>query len=271
MIKKKVLGKISILMAVYNASKTVDIAIESILKQTYENWQFIICDDCSTDNTLEIITSYSKKYPEKFIIIHNDKNIRLAASLNHCLKYADGEFCARMDGDDYVSERRFEKQVRYLKEHSDIQLVGTLMQSFSDDGKLGRIIKYKEFPDKYELRFGPCFSHASILTYTYVYEKLNGYTISQRTKRTQDYDLWFRFFAAGFKGATYQEPLYFVRENEKAYLRRNASLYLWAIVTRWKGFRLLKYPLKYYWRILLPLPALFINEFRKIRIKIKQK
>ena len=264
-------GQISVIMAVYNCGELVRTSIDSILAQTYTNWKMIICNDCSTDNTVEIINEYAQKYPDKFLIIHNQKNSRLAASLNHCLKYADGEFCARMDGDDYVSPYRFEKQINFLKEYKNIHLVGTLMQTFDDDGKLGRVIPYKQFPDKFSLRFGPCFAHASIMTYTNVYKEVGGYTVSKRTMRSQDYDLWFRFFAKGFSGATIQEPLYFFREDANAFMRRKPRLYLWAVVTRWKGFRLLHYPIHYYWRVLSPLYALVRNEFRKLRAKSRKR
>lgn len=261
-------GQISIIMAVYNCGELVRQSIDSILAQTYTNWKFIICNDCSTDNTVEIIEEYAEKYPDKFLIIHNQKNSRLAASLNHCLQYADGEFCARMDGDDYIAPDRFEKQVKFLREHPQIQLVGTLMQMFDAEGKRGRVIPYEQFPDKYSLRFGPCFCHASIMTHTKVYKEIGGYTVSKRTMRSQDYDLWFRFFAKGFNGANIQEPLYFFREDENAFLRRKPRLYLWAIVTRWKGFRMLNYPIKYYWRVLLPLVGLVGNEFRKLKFRL---
>lgn len=264
-------GQISVIMSVYNCGELVRTSIDSILAQTYTNWKMIICNDCSTDNTVDIIKEYADKYPGKFVIIHNEKNSRLAASLNHCLKYADGEFCARMDGDDYVAPDRFEKQIVYLREHPEIHLVGTLMQTFDDQGNLGRIIHYDKMPDKYSLRFGPCFAHASIMTYTDVYNKIGGYTVSARTMRSQDYDLWFRFFAKEFRGANIQEPLYFFREDTNAFLRRKPRLYLWAVVTRYKGFRALHYPLHYYCHILSPLFALVRNEFRKLRAKSRTK
>lgn len=260
-------GQISVIMSVFNCGELVRTSIESIIAQTYTNWKFIICNDCSTDNTVEIINEYAEKYPDKFLIIHNEKNLRLAASLNNCLKYAKGEYIARMDGDDYVSPDRFEKQINFLKAHKDIQLVGTLMQTFNDDGGLGRVIGYKEFPNKFDLRFGPCFAHASIMTYNYVYREIGGYTVSKRTVRSQDYDLWFKFYAKGFKGASLQEPLYFFREDENAFLRRKPQLYLWAVVTRWKGFRKLHYPIKFYPRILSPFFAMLRNEWRKIKAR----
>lgn len=261
-------GQISILMSVFNAENTIRQSIDSVLAQTYDQWKFIICDDCSTDHTLQILNEYKKKYPEKFLIIRNKQNMRLAASLNHCLKYADGEYCARMDADDYISPVRFEKQIEYLNTHSDVVLVGTLMQAFNEKNELGRIIYYKEKPTKYDLRKGPVFCHASILTYTRVYKEIGGYTVSSRTKRSQDYDLWFKFYEHGFKGETIQEPLYFVREDENAFMRRTRKQYLWAIVTRWIGFRRLHYPLRYYVYVLTPIASLIKNEIRKFQAKL---
>ena len=260
-------GKITVLMSLFNCEDTLQTAIDSLLSQTYKNWQAIVCDDCSTDGTLELIKKNEAKHPNKFLIIRNETNLRLAASLNRCLQYADGEYCARMDGDDYIDPQRFEKQIHFLQTHPTIQLVGTEMQVFTEQNKLGRVIEYEEFPNKYSLRKGPCFAHATIMMYTGVYKALNGYTVSKRTKRSQDYDLWFRFFAAGFQGATIQEPLYFVREDRNAFLRRKPSLYLWAIITRWKGFRLLHYPIYYYFYVLSPLVGLIGNELRKAKVR----
>lgn len=236
---------ISIIMAVYNCASTVEEAIDSIISQTYTNWEFIICDDCSTDNTLEIVREYEKKYPGKFKVIQNDVNSKLSFSLNHCLKYADGEFIARMDGDDISRPDRFEKQVKYLREHPDVDLVSTLVQRF-EGNKLADIIKKPEFPDKYTQRYQVAFNHATIMTYKYVYDKCGGYTVSKRTVRAQDYDLWFRFFYHGFKGVNMQEALYLMREDMNAIKRRTIKVRFHAYRTTIKGFRLLKYPIRWY-------------------------
>lgn len=262
-------GQISILMSVYNCENTLKQSIDSILAQTYTNWEFIICNDCSTDGTYNVLMEYKEKYPDKFIIISNETNLRLAASLNHCLEYANGEYCARMDGDDYVSPDRFEKQVAFLKNHTDVQVVGTFMQAFNNNG-LTKIVSYNESPTKFDLKIGPCFSHASIMMYTYVYKELGGYTVSKRTIRSQDYDLWFRFFAKGYCGANIAEPLYFVREDEKAFRRRKPKVYFNAVKTRWIGFRMLKYPVSYYPYILLPIASMLKNNLKIVKAKIKK-
>lgn len=236
---------ISVIMAVYNCAPTLKEAIDSILNQTYTNWEFIICDDCSTDNTLEIVKEYENKYPDKFKVIQNEKNSKLSYSLNHCLKYAQGEFIARMDGDDISVPERFEIQVQYLREHPDIDLCSTLVQRFEGD-KLADIVGKPEHPDRYTQRHQVAFNHATIMTYKYVYDKCGGYTVSKRTVRAQDYDLWFRFFHNGFNGVNLQQPLYLMREDMNAIKRRTFKVRFNAYRTTLKGFRLLKYPLHWY-------------------------
>ena len=263
-------GQISVIMAVYNTEKTLRQCIDSVLSQSYRNWKLIICNDCSTDKTADILEEYANRYPDKIVVIENNVNSKLSFSLNHCLEFAEGEYCARMDGDDYISPDRFEKQYNYLKSHSEIDLVGSLILEFEDKTKRTRLYNYKEFPDRYDLRKGPCFAHASIMTYTKVLKEL-GYTVSKRTQRSQDYDLWFRFFASGYKGANIQEVLYYVRNDECTYFRRKPSLYFWAVVTRLKGFKLLHYPIYYYGYAFLPIFAFFRNEIRKTGAKVHLK
>lgn len=234
-------GKISIIMGIYNCSKTLPEAIDSILAQTYENWELIMCDDCSTDDTYKIAEEYKNKYPEKMILVRNEKNSRLAFSLNHCLKYATGEYVARMDGDDISVPERFEKQVEFLKENPEIHLVGTSMQRFNEEGKHD-IVFPPEKIDKFIMRDRIPFNHATILTYKYVYDALEGYTVAERTKRAQDHDLWFRFFHKGFVGANMMEPLYLVREDENAIRRRTAKVRINAYKTTRMGYKLLGYP-----------------------------
>ena len=104
------MDKISILMGIYNCADTLSRAIDSIVNQTYTNWELILCDDGSVDSTYEIAKQYQNKYPDKIVLLKNEKNIQLAATLNHCLEYATGKYISRMDGDDESTPDRFEKQ-----------------------------------------------------------------------------------------------------------------------------------------------------------------
>lgn len=234
-------GSISVIMGIYNCADTLPQAIDSILAQTYSNWELILCDDCSTDDTYAVAKRYAEKYPQKIKLLKNSENSRLAYTLNHCLAAASGELIARMDGDDYCAPDRFEKQVRFLREHPEYDLVGTSMRRFSG-GELHDVVYKPEQVDKYSMRSIVPFNHATILTYRAVYDRLNGYTVSERTKRAQDYDLWFRFFHAGFRGCNLREPLYFVREDMNAIRRRTFRVRWNAYKTTRIGFRLLGFP-----------------------------
>ncbi len=229
-------------MAIFNCAHYLPEAIDSILTQTYTNWELILCDDASTDNTYQVAKQYADKYPDKIRLIQNEKNSKLPFSLNHCLQYATGEFVARMDGDDVCLPERFEKQVAYLRAHPEYQVVGTDMQHFNEHTGLADIVPSCTNPDYYTLRKHIPYHHATILTYKYVYDKVGGYTVSKRTTRAQDYDLWFRFYHEGFNGNNIHEPLYRMREDAGAVRRRTFKVRWNALKTTYIGYRLLGYP-----------------------------
>lgn len=242
--------KISVIMGIYNCSATLPEAIDSIISQTYENWQLIMCDDASTDDTYQVAKEYRNKYPDKIVLIRNEVNSKLAFTLNHCLKYADGDFIARMDGDDISHPERFEKQIKFLKNNPHIDLVGTAMQRFSSKG-FANIDYPIEHPDRFTLRKSIPFNHATIMCYRRVYDTLNGYTVAPRTVRCEDFDLWFRFYNKGFSGCNLMEPLYNVREDEGAIKRRTAKARLDALITTMFGFKLLNYPKRWLFRTII--------------------
>lgn len=123
-------GLVSVIMSNYNTPEEyLRASIESVLNQTYKNFEFIIIDDCSTDNSLEIINSYKDK---RVIVIKNDENSGITKSLNRGLSIAKGEFIARMDADDLCLPERFEKQVCYLQEHPDTIVCGTGVELIGD-------------------------------------------------------------------------------------------------------------------------------------------
>ncbi len=234
--------KVSVIMGIYNCSEYLPDAINSILNQTYKNFELILCDDKSTDNTYEVAKTFADMYPDKIILIQNEVNSKLSYTLNHCLKYASGEYVARMDADDLSTPDRLQKQVEFLESHLDIDLVGTSMKRFDDDGEIDVVLK-PEFPNKYDLKKGVPFNHATIMTYKRVYDAVSGYRVSKMTVRSQDYDLWFRFFAKGFKGVNLAEPLYLVREDAAAIRRRTFKVRWNVIKIRYHGYKLIGFPI----------------------------
>lgn len=233
--------KVSVIMGIYNCSKYLPFAIESIINQTFTDWELIMCDDASTDDTYQIAKYYEQLYPEKITIIKNDKNCKLSYTLNRCLNQARGIYIARMDADDLCDKKRFELQVNFLDSNPDISVVGTYMQRFNDNG-LADIVEIKERPNYYTLRYSLPFHHATIMMRKEAYDLLNGYTVSNRTVRGQDYDLWFRFFSLGLEGANIPIPLYYVREDMDAIKRRTFKVRFNTYRTTCYGFKLLKYP-----------------------------
>ena len=237
--------KVSIIMATYNCEDTLKKSIDSILAQTFTDWEFVICDDCSTDGTYAILQQYKHDYPEKFLILKNKKNSKLAFSLNHCLKYAKGEYIARMDGDDISVPERLEKQVAFLDAHPEYAVVSTAMTPFDENGtRPSRFLKPE--PTKDDLLNRSPFAHATIVMRREAYDAVGGYTVSKRTQRAQDYDMWFRFFAFGFRGYNLQEPLYLVLEDDNVIKRRTMRSRCYEVQTRLKGYKLLHYPIYKY-------------------------
>lgn len=214
--------RISVIMGVYNCAPTLAEALDSLLNQTYQDFKVIMCDDGSTDNTIEIAQSYVENYPNKFILIRNDHNMRLAATLNHCLQYVDTEYTARMDGDDISLPTRFEKEINFLDNHQEYALVSCPMIHFDEHGdfKIGTAI---ERPDKESFRKSTPFCHAPCMVRTAVYRQVGGYTVEPKTERMEDYYLWYKIYRCGFKGYNLQEPLYKMRDDRNAKARR-ASL-----------------------------------------------
>lgn len=213
-------GLISILMGIYNCEKTLPKAIDSIISQTYENWQLIMCDDGSKDNTYNVAKSYQEKYPDKIILIQNEINQGLNITLNNCLKQATGEYVARQDGDDWSLPERFEKQLAFLAEHPDCSFVSTSM--IVNNGKENIAIRHqsKEVPTKEGFMKSNQFHHATILMKREAMLAVNGYSEEERLLRVEDFNLWTKLYAAGYKGCNMMEGLYVVVEDENTYSRR---------------------------------------------------
>lgn len=181
--------KISVVMAVYNGEKYLRTAIDSILNQTYPDFEFIIIDDCSTDNTVNILKSYTDA---RIKVVRNEQNLRLPASLNKGLKIARGKYIARMDADDISVPDRFEKQVKYLDDHQDIAVIGGSFQVFNEIGENLYINKARcdEKLDKYYLLPSPIGHPTAMLRKSMTVDE--GFLYDEKYTSAQDYDLWLR-------------------------------------------------------------------------------
>ncbi|MDE5929125.1 MAG: glycosyltransferase [Muribaculaceae bacterium] len=213
--------RISVIMGIYNCAPTLGEALDSLLAQTCQDFKVIMCDDGSTDNTVEVAEKYASRYPEQFILIKNPRNMGLNYTLNHCLEYADTEFVARMDGDDLSLPTRFEKELDFLVNHPDIAIVSTPMIYFDEDGDFRRGGGGDRYPSKNDFVKGTPFCHAPCMVRREAYIAVDGYSVDKRLLRVEDYHLWFKMYAAGYRGYILSEPLYKMRDDRNAVSRRN--------------------------------------------------
>lgn len=183
--------KVSVIMSVYNGSRYLSQSLESILNQTFTDFEFIIVDDGSTDNTWEILTEYAAR-DSRIILIRNEKNIGLTKSLNKGLARAQGEYIARQDADDFSLPDRFEHQVRFLDTHSEVGVLGTAFYIIDEDGNVsGTVTPPQESALlHWLLLFCNPIPHPTVMARRKLICAVNGYNPEFVT--AQDYDLWAR-------------------------------------------------------------------------------
>lgn len=242
---------ISVLMGTYNCAETLEEAVECIINQTYENWELIMCDDCSKDNTLEVAQRIAER-DGRIHVIKNEINRTLAPSLNHCLQYANGKYIARMDGDDVCALDRFEKELNFLEAHPEFALVSCHMNLYDVDG-VYRVIHYTETPTKESFLRTSQFCHAGCMMRTDVLRELGGYNEAENRCRVEDYDLWVRMYAAGYEGYNLQEILYSMRDDRNAVKRRTFSNRLNESRVKVQACRLFNLSASQYRYVILPI------------------
>ena len=228
-------GKISVIMGVYNCADTVIEAIQAIEKQTYKNWEFIICDDGSKDCTYETVMDYIKD-DQRFILIRNEINCGLNRTLNNCLARAGGEFIARMDGDDLCDPKRFEKQVQALCDNPQYAVCGTPMRLFDQSGFWGTKT-VPEKPSAEQVVSGNPICHATTLIRHAALKDVGGYTEDERMLRVEDVNLWIKLYEKGYCAINLTEPLYFMRNDQNALNRRKYRYRINSTYVRLQGCR----------------------------------
>lgn len=227
-------------MGIYNCAPTLAEAVESICGQTYSDWELILCDDGSTDETLAIASELAKK-DSRIRVIRNSRNLGLAQTLDRCASVAKGEYFGRMDGDDVSLPSRLAKLVDALDANPSAAVVSSWMISFDEHGDWGEV-RTKPNPTKEDFVAGTPFCHAPCMMRREAFEKVGGYGDDPWIIRAEDYNLWFKFYAVGLRGINLQEPLYRVRDDQSAMTRRTLRARLNETVVRWRGFKSLGLP-----------------------------
>ncbi len=200
-----VLPKVSVVMAVYNGGEYLRLAIESVLKQTYTDFEFIIINDGSTDKSLEVLNEYALK--DQRLRIISRENRGLVASLNEGITEAKSPLIARMDADDICLPERLVEQVEFLYKYEDIACVGTAQIIIDDEGdELTTLnVPTDDCEIQEKLLQGHCpIEHPSVMFRANVIKALNGYR--KEFEAAEDYDLWLRLGEIG-KLANINKPL----------------------------------------------------------------
>ncbi|MBN1392854.1 MAG: glycosyltransferase [Sedimentisphaerales bacterium] len=205
--------EISVVMSVYNGERYLHGAVDSILNQSFKDFEFIIINDGSNDGSFEVILEYQAR--DRRIVLVNQNNIGLTSSLNRGIRLSRCEHIARQDADDVSLASRLEKQLGFLKGNPKVAVVGCFGEIFNNEGTVSPIGNLKlssRGVKKYLLRQNPMM-HGSVMMRKSCLEKAGFYRGFFR--HAQDYDLWLRL-SESFDLAVLPEPLYRYRVSADA-------------------------------------------------------
>lgn len=204
---------ISVIMSVYNGETYLKEAIESVINQTFKNWELIIINDCSTDSTGEILAEFSAK-DERVKVYPNEVNLKLPSSLNRAISLSSGKYIARMDADDICLPDRFEKQYKFMEENDDVALSScrfmTVKNGVYMSGGAGGRCDFRAI--KAMLFVANPILHPGVIARA---EILKNFNYDTTLTCTEDLELWTRLAASGMKMEILPECLLFYRLHDK--------------------------------------------------------
>ena len=176
--------KVSIIVPMYNAEKFIGKTIESVLSQTYENWEMLIMNDVSTDNSLAVVNEYVKK-DDRIKVLNTEKNMGVVKGRNHLIDLANGKYIAFLDADDYWHSQKLEKQIQFMKE-KNAGISCTEYTRVKENGE-----KINEVVIKSEISYTDMLknNYLGCLTVMYDVEKV-GKRYFKELEKNEDYVLW---------------------------------------------------------------------------------
>lgn len=229
---------ITVLMSVYNDLPHLQDAIESILNQTFTDFEFLIFDDASTDGSSEILQQYASQ-DSRIKLITNKTNRGLGYNLNRGVQIAQSPWIARMDGDDIALPNRLEAQFNYIQTHPDVSIVGGWAIDINSEGQF---VSERKVPATHQqiekLIWTNPFIHGTVLFNKAAIGKVGSY--SSKLAKRQDYNLWFRCAKAGLKFANLPQPLIKYRFTDNTLQRNNWKVALVHVRIGWRGCWLVK-------------------------------
>ena len=246
---------VSVIMPMYNPKENeLRLAIESILNQTYQSFEFIIVDDCSTNNSVNIVNEYMEKN-KKIILLHNEKNSGIEITLNSGIQKAKSDYIVRMDSDDIAYPNRIEEQMCFLNEHPEFDFIGGRAEFFNDKDGVFRTTSFIGETKKEDFLKGTPFIHPTMILKKSIIEKVGYYPISYRT---EDYLLQMELIANGYRGYIIETICLKYRQDENNINRLNKKQRINEIKVKFKGFKMMKVKWYQYVWLLKPMIAMLI-------------
>lgn len=235
---------VTVLMGVFNGLPHLAGAIESILAQSFADFEFLIIDDASTDGSVDVIAEYARRDARVRVIL-NQENQGLGAVLNRGVQEARGTLVARMDADDRSVPHRLERQVAFLESHPDVDIVGSYALDVTASGEP---VRERRVPTEHSRIVAVIWS-CPLIHPTVMYRRdkiIRAGSYLPTLRRRQDYDLWFRCVRDGLVFANIPEPLVHYLYSEET-LRRNNLKTAWSQVKLGlKGCRMINAPMAAY-------------------------
>lgn len=241
--------KISVIMSVFNHEKYLQKSIDSILSQSYKNFEFIIINDGSNKNAKKIL-ELNKLQDKRIKVINNKKRIGLTKSLNIAIKISKGEYIARQDSDDISYFKRFEEQLNFFKKNKKVIMCGT--NGILIDNSDSFLKNIKNLENNYEkikkkLIYENQFIHSSVMVKRNYLLEVKGY--DEKFKYAQDYDLWCRLSIKGFL-TNINKILVMIRQHNESITKKNKKeqnyYSILASIRHYAGINNLKYLNKSY-------------------------
>lgn len=222
---------VSVVMATHNGERFLKPAIESILNQSFTNFEFLIVNDYSSDQSPQILKEFARK-DRRIKIIHNSQNLGLTASLNKGLQVAQGKYIARMDDDDIALPTRLQKQYDFMEAHQEFALVGAMAEIMDETSKIigekKLALDYKCLKKK--LLFNNQLVHSAWFLRASVLKEIGLY--NEQFKKAQDYELLLRI-AAKHSVCNLPEKLIKWRKRGDSLSFRDKQQQKYALKARW--------------------------------------
>ena len=228
--------KVSIIVPMYNAEKFIGKTIESVLSQTYENWEMLIMNDVSTDNSLAVVNEFAKK-DDRIMVVNTEKNMGVVKGRNHLIDLANGKYIAFLDADDYWHSQKLEKQIQFMKE-KNAGISCTEYTRVKENGE-----KINEVVIKSEISYTDMLknNYLGCLTVMYDVEKV-GKRYFKELEKNEDYVLWLEIVkdVKTIYGLKQNLAYYRVLDNSRSSNKAKTAKVRWEIYRKIEKLPLLK-------------------------------